>query len=232
MEGGNDISKNKGTTCTVKYTEAFINSIENYPFDDFLEVVREAHPEGRIWVIGSLVYGGIIRQLSELDGLGDFYRASPEKSPVDVDFLLEKHVPHVEWIRGWEPKRTTSKDLFYLRWDEKYRIDLNELHDFNSITVRNTLRKNKGERALPYNFESFLTGTPLNIQSIAFDPEERIVKGWRGIEAIEKRLIRGNEEYPEVTEYEARRRGISVETLIKNKAEELGFDFELPVDAN
>lgn len=217
-----------GGSVNEDYTRLFRRSLGEYPFDDFLDVVKKVHPEGKIWIIGGFVYRNIIEQLSKLDEFKEFYNAPPEKSPVDIDFLLENFVPHIEWIRGWEARRTTSKDLFYLSWDKKYRIDLNELHDFNSITVRNTLRKREGKRALPYNFDSFLTGTPLNIQSIAYDCEERIIKGRRGIEAIEKRIIKANEEYPEVTEYESRRKRISVDTLVRNKVEDLGFFYERP----
>ena len=90
-------------------------------------------------------------------------------------------------------------------------IDYVPLNKVYSITSRN----------LSPTIENFLTGVPLTIQYIAYDVYENKVIGEIGIDALRRRVIEINDVH--FAEYAARKKGISVEEMVKKKAESMGF---------
>ena len=199
-----------GNSYDSDFTSLFERSLVDYPFDEFLEIARQ-HSEGKIWVIGGFVYRNIIKEL---------YGTPYEKKPIDIDFLVEIHKTKTKCPEGWVDGRTTIGDLSFSKGNE-YRIDLNGLVNFHSIISRD----------FPEEIQSFYSGTPLDIQSISYDCEKRIVEGEVAIEAIKERVVQVN--YIKEAQWEAKRiseklgHSFSVPDLVRRKAGELDFDFKL-----
>jgi len=201
-----------------EFTEIFEQFLKNYPeFSEISEIARRnsramgRRGHGRIWIIGGFVYRPIIKSL---------YGEIPEPSQVDVDLLIQRGPASQDLFipKGWSPSITEAG---YLYLDKgKIRIDLNYLYSFHSIISRHTKP----------SFRHFFTGTPMDIQSLAYDLTDKDVGviGKRGIEAIKNRTVRINNF--EEAMFEAQKRGTSIEDLVKQKATELCFspDLKLP----
>ena len=93
----------------------------------------------------------------------------------------------------------------------KFSIDFVPLHNISSIL----------RRKLAPSIENYLTGTPLNVQSIAYDVMKGRLAGNIGLKAIAEKIIRINNK--EQAEIYALNKGISLEEMLKRKAESLGF---------
>ena len=203
-------SPRNGDGCDFDATTLFEKSLVDYPFDEFLEIARN-HSEGRIWIIGGFVYRNIIKEL---------YGTPYEKRPIDIDFLVEHHKEEVDRPRDWEIGRTFTGDLSFSKKDE-YKIDLNGLVNFHSIVSQNVDDP---------EIRHFYTGTPLNIQSISYDCEKKVVEGEAGINAIRKRHVEINniiEAQWEVRRINRKRNdSLSVDKYGSQKAAELGFSYK------
>ena len=191
-----------------EFTEVFEKSLMESPDSREIFDIVKRNSQGRIWIIGGFVYRNIIK---------DIYGEIPTPQEIDIDFLIERsskkrdlYVPE-----GWDIKITDYGNPYLLRG--KTRIDLNYLFSFHSIDVRK----------LRPRFKYFFTGTPLDIQSIAYDLTDTSVgvTGWRGIDAIKRKSVRINN--LEEAKFEASNRGISLEELVTQKAKELGFECDL-----
>lgn len=191
------------------YTEVFRDFLSETPeFGDFLNIATD-HSRGRIWVMGGFIYRNIMEYL---------YGKLPEKQFVDIDFLVENYTRgrEIKRPRGWEQELSHHGNLVFSKADGTHRISISSLKNFHSLV----------RRGLPPNIRHFYTGTPLDIQSITYDCDQGIVYGRRGINSISKRKIGVNN--LEETKYEAGRRKISLERFVRQRAEELNFDYSLP----
>ena len=190
-----------------EFTEIFEKFLKGYP--DFPEIsdIAERNSQGGIWIIGGFVYRNIIRNIP---GYGEI----SEPEIVDIDFMLERSSKERDLYapKGWDFKISEYGNPYLVR--EKTRIDLNYLRNFHSITTRK----------LEPNMEHFFTGTPLNIQSIAYDLTDKNVGviGECGIDAIKRRLVKINNS--EEAGYDAQIKGVSLEEFVIKKAKELGFE--------
>lgn len=199
-----------GNNCDFDATALFESSLVDYPFDDFLRIA-EKHSEGRIWIIGGFVYRNIIKE---------FY-GRPYEEPIDIDFLVEEHKTKTKCPEGWVDGRTTIGDLSFSKGN-KYRIDLNGLVNFHSIS----------SNSLSPEIQDFYTYNPLNIQAISYDCDRMIVEGEEAIEAIKNQRVEVN--YIKEALWEADRiskkigKPFSVNDLVRRKADELGFNYTLP----
>lgn len=189
------------------FSKLFNDFIRDSDIDEYITLVRR-NSKGRIWLIGGFVYKNIIEIIK-----------GKKQNVHDLDFLAENpsdiiHIPERNWIMGF----THYGNPFFVQSgrSEKVSIDLNYLPSFHSIVSRN----------LPPTIENFLSGTPLTIQSIAYDIDRRKIIGETGISAIIKELIEINN--IEESRYETERRKITLEKYIKQKAAELDFDWKLP----
>ncbi len=198
-----------------EFTEIFEQFLKTYPdFPEISEIARRnsrgmgRRGSGRVWIIGGFIYRPIIKKL---------YGEIPELSQIDIDFLIERGPAKEDLYipKGWEPKITNSGYPYLEK--EKIRIDLNYLFSFHSI-IRRSLRP---------RFKHFFTGTPLDIQSIAYDLTDKNIGviGKHGIDAIKRRIVKVNN--LEEAKFEAEKRGTSVEELVTQKAKELGFEADL-----
>lgn len=92
-----------------------------------------------------------------------------------------------------------------------YEIDYIPLENISSII----------RRGLEPTIENFLTGTPLNVQSIVYDVVNNKVMGDIGIKSIEDRVIAIND--MEQAKHRADKKGVTPNDLVTDIAEQ--FDF-------
>ncbi len=199
----------KSETEESVFTEIFEKFLKDYQeWPEILEIAKKNSynlgREGKIWIIGGFVYRPIIRAL---------YGEIPEPSQTDIDFLIERGSASEEVYapKGWDVKRTEA-GYFYLE-KGNIRIDPNYLYSFHSIISRHTIPE----------MRHFFPGTPMNIQSIAYDLTDKTVGviGKHGIVAIRNKIVQINN--PEEAIFESEKRGMRLEDFVREKAEELVF---------
>lgn len=189
--------------------EDFLRDSEE--FQEGLDIARRnSQNKSKIWLIGSYNYGHILNGI-----YGEIWKPKL----IDMDFLMENasREKGVYIPKGWTLKVSENYGNNYLlSGDSKARIDLNYLKSFHPIL----------SRKLRPRLRHFFTTTPLDIQSIACDVTGKCIRimGWRGIEAIKRKVVRINN--LEEAKYVAGEiMKISVEDLVRMKAEELGFGY-------
>ncbi len=179
-------------------THLFLDGTKDNPrLNEVLEIVK-SNSSGKIWLIGGFVYRTIASQLYGIP-----------KPEVDFDFIVEKTTEHFTLPKDWsvQQNRFGNPKLVH----ENNNIDYVPLDKVYSITSRN----------LPPTIENFLVGVPLTIQSIAYDVYENQIIGEMGIDALRRRVIEVNDIH--FAQYAASKKGISVEEMIKRKADSMRF---------
>ena len=186
-------------------TALFLEVVKNdLQLKEFYNIARK-RSRGKVFLIGSRVYGELAKII--------YGKYSPEER--DFDFLAEAPSRDKMIIpKGWELKFTDYGNPYFTRNNE--RIDLNFLINFNDLLLNN----------LKPTINNFLKISPLNIQAIAFDYSSKRIIGKRGIEAIKSGVLRVCNE--NTAENYARRKHKTIESILKEKAEELGFKYVLP----
>ncbi len=179
-------------------TQLFLDGVkDNKEFYKAIELVKY-NSSGKIWLIGGFLYRTIASQL---------YGAP--KPEVDFDFILETATEYLTLPEGWSIQQNRFGNPKFV--NGKTSIDYVPLNKVYSITSRN----------LSPTIDNFLTGVPLTIQSIAYDVSESKVIGEVGIDALRRRVVEVNEVH--FAEYAAHKKSISVEEMIRRKAESLRF---------
>lgn len=171
----------------------------------FLEVfdLVNRNSNGKIWLFGGYLYRNLIAAL---------YGRKPYS--YDIDFIVEERNEMLENVTGWNIKVNSYGVENYERMTNR-----------TSITdIRKVVRV---EGLKNFTIEEVITGTPLNIQSIAYDLQENRIIGQRGIEALRAKLIKVNNIAQ--AKFYAERKGKELKDIVIEKAEELGFDYKLPV---
>jgi len=172
------------------------------------DLAKQNAGPGKIWVMGGFVYRNVLRTAAVCPTF-------PEQ--LDVDFLIER-IPEGDLVvpEEWSQKITRDYgNLSFSRGDLK--IDLNYLQNFRSILVRN----------LAPTLENFFTGTPLDVQSIVYDPLERAVQGEIGIRSLLEKSVRINN--IQEAKYEAEKKGLTLRELVMRKANEISFGYDLTI---
>ncbi len=192
------------------YLEEFLKDSKEF-HEAFPIAKGNSQRGGRIWLIGSFGYRPIIRVVHGL---------IREPNIIDIDFLMEgtRKTESLYVPQGWEPH--ISEDYgnpYLLKEDGRVRIDLNYMKSFHPIIARK----------LNPRIRHFYPTTPTDLQSMTYDLTDRKIglRGWRGIEAIKRKVVRINN--LEEANFVAERRGISIDKLVKEKADELGFGYNL-----
>lgn len=156
---------------------------------------------GKAWLIGSIVYGSLITKLYDT-----------ELTVPDFDVIVEAHDVNIQ--PPWQ-RFTNSFQNLKLRKGEIV-VDLVPITNILSIRTR----------GLSPTIEHYLTGTPLTVQSIAFDIQAERLLGEVGLNAILTRTVAVNNW--QQAEANARRLGLTVRQCIENRAQKLGFTPVLP----
>ena len=179
-----------------------LNSIFNEIADnhtDYTAALRlvQQNSRGRIWVIGGFVFRNLASRL---------YGTPIQKS--DYDFMVEQMEPHLRLPQGWTEQRNSHGNPKIVG---PSTIDLIPLHNMWYFV-------NKG---ITPTIEGFLERTPLTIQSIAYDTVDKKVFGDVGIKALYEKTVTVH--HPEVAARIASLKGKTVEQLVREKADSLGF---------
>jgi hypothetical protein len=180
------------------YTEIFLNVAKRYPeFEEAVEIIK-ANSEGSSWLIGGFVCRAIIQELYGV----------PMSKDVDFDFIVE-NPKKLKLPEGWKIEQNSYGNPKFI--SSSYEIDYVPLTTVHSIT----------RRGLEPTFANYLSGTPLTIQSIAFDVKSQQVIGDIGIKAIRDKTVGIND--LEQAKHRAEKKGKTVEELVKGVADEFGF---------
>ncbi len=180
------------------YTQSFLKVANTYPeFKEALEIIRK-NSQGKAWLIGGFVCRSIIQ---------DLYGVTMSKD-VDLDFIIEKP-QDIEVPDGWGIEKNSYGNPKLV--GRSFEIDYIPLNNIHSIIRRN----------LEPTIENFLLGTPLNVQSIAYDVTENKVIGDIGIKSIEKKVIAIND--MEQAKHRAGKKGVTPEDLVRDIANQFGF---------
>ena len=123
----------------------------------------------KVWLIGGSVYRNIAHILYGAD-----------KPEVDFDFIIERPKENIILPNGWKLGQNRYGNPKFL--GSKFSIDFVPLHNISSIL----------RRKLAPSIENYLTGTPLNVQSIAYDVMKGRLAGNIGLKAIAEKIIRIN----------------------------------------
>ncbi|MDO8676694.1 MAG: hypothetical protein Q7K16_03550 [Candidatus Azambacteria bacterium] len=182
-------------------TKLFWESVkDNIDFKESADLVKKNSNGGGVWLIGGFLYQNIAVQLYGLE----------EQKAKDIDFIVENPADKIAFPNNWKEKTTSYNNPKFIRNDGLI-VDLVPLKEVNSIVRRN----------LPAIIENYLTGVPLNIQSIVFDINNNRVFGDIGIKALlDKTVAINNLEEAMVTSEHKKK---PIQQIIKEKAEALGF---------
>jgi hypothetical protein len=170
-------------------------------FQKVLRIVK-TNSEGKVWLIGGFLY-------KTLAGL--LYDYKPHIK--DFDFIIEKVKFPLTIPEAWEELKTSYNNPKLKRGD--LILDLVPLNNIHSIQRRN----------LNPSIENYLSGTPLTVQSIAFDIDSQEMMGEIGLKSLFDKVIAINnrEEYIHSTDKYG-------EVYSIQKAKELSFDYSLKVN--
>ena len=171
---------------------------KNECYQEALKIVK-SNFHGKVWLIGGAVYKTLL-----------FKNCNQTK---DFDFIVESPNKEIVLPEGWRIKNNRFGTLKFV--SEMKEIDFVPLKEVIHI-------KSKGLEA---TIENYLAYTPLNIHSIAYDIKKKKLLGEIGIAALEEKVIRVNDF--EMASKMVGKYGISLREMLKNKAQELGFDYEL-----
>ncbi|MBI2103161.1 hypothetical protein HYT55_04935 [Candidatus Woesearchaeota archaeon] len=187
------------------FTHIFHAGIQNSEeFREALDIAQK-NSYGYLWLVGGFLYRTVA---TELYGI--------TKPVVDVDFVAEVIAEDFFIPEGWKKVKTTLGSPRFRSGLKQ--VDLIPLSGVHSIIHRN----------LQPTIENYLTGVPLTVQSLAYDIHEEKVIGERGIDALQQQVVEVN--YLEGAQFEAQRKGLTLEALVKEKAFSLGFTAVVPYE--
>ena len=184
-----------------------------------LEIVRK-NSRGNIWLMGGMVYRP----------LANFLYGTPVP-PIDLDFIVDQGHDHegeygdiyscndIHLPEGWSITKSRYADARFFTNPKNslsLKIDVVQLKNFHSIQSRNLLP----------TIENFLSGTPLTIQSIAYDIDKKEIMGNVGLSALLERKV--GVHYLNEARYFAHKRKIDLHEMIRQKAASLGFEAIYP----
>ncbi len=185
-------------------TQAFLRGTRDVPeYREALEIVR-ANASGKIWLIGGFIFRSIAEQLYGVQRTG-----------VDLDFIVENPASEFNLPEGWKITYNRLGNPKFVNGPKE--IDFVPLGNIYSIK----------QRGLEPKIEHYLTGVPLTIQSIAYDIEEGRLIGERGFNALRRRVVEVN--HFGFALYGAEKKELSLNEMIREKAESLGFKAIYPL---
>jgi len=170
-------------------------------FTDALEITRK-NSFGKIWLIGGALYKTLVQGL---------YRTG--KTTKDFDLIVEKARKQLVLPAGWQRNKNRFGNPKF--FNGELEIDFIPLEEIYYI------KKNKLEPRI----ENFLAGVPLNIHFLVYDILDDRIFGDVGIKALEEKVVRVYN--LKMANYCARKYNKTVDTMVKEKARDLGFKADL-----
>lgn len=157
---------------------------------------------GKIWLIGGYVYRTLASQL---------YKIQPPK--IDLDFIVEKAPQKPALPPGWWVEKNNFGNYKYI--SKNLSLDIVPITNIHSIITNN----------LEPTIENYLLGTPLTVQSIAYDVTNKQVIGKVGIRAVSTRTVAIHN--LGAIQYLSKKYDRSIDSYILEKANSLGFKAEI-----
>lgn len=178
-----------------------MNNIEgDADFIEAVDIVTQNTGGGGIWLIGGFVYRSIASSLYQLP-----------KPRADLDLIVENPLEKLELPGSWTLSKNSYGNPKFIKKSSGVEIDFIPITAIHSII----------RRGLQPTIENFLSGTPLNVQSICYDVKNKKVIGETGIKAIMGKTVRINDIVKAAVYSE--KKGKSINQIIKEKASALGF---------
>lgn len=168
-----------------------------------VNIVRK-NSSGKIWLIGGFVYRNIASIMY-----------GTQKPKVDLDFIVEIPINKFNLPEGWIIQRNKFGNPKFVNGEKM--IDYVPLRSIYSIISRD----------MEPTIYNYLSGTPLTVQSIAYDLQEKKIIGNTGINSLINRIVAVNN--LEFAEYAAKKKGTSIRELLQKKAESMNFNTLLPL---
>jgi hypothetical protein len=188
----------------MNYLDIFLKEANKYSeFDEAKEIVKK-NSKGNIWLIGGFIYRNIVAGLY-----------GTEKPKVDLDFIIEKPIKKFDLPKNWfiSKSRMGSPKLIGPNFDIDF-VPLDNLYSVKMFNLKPTI-------------ETFLSTTPLNIQSVVYDLKNNKLIEEKSFNAITNKLIIPTEN-EEIRKYVAEKKEMPFLDYLKRYAQELGFDYLLP----
>ncbi len=187
----------------MNFTELFLKVAKTYPeYEEAVGMVK-ANSAGHVWLIGGFVCRSIIQELYGI----------PMSKEVDLDFVVEKARP-ITVPDGWKLEQNKYGNPKLV--GPTYEIDYIPLESVHSVL----------RRGLAPTIENFLSGTPLNVQSIAFDITNNQIIGEIGIKSIKDKVVAIND--LEQAKHRAAKKGVTPNDLVTNIASQFQFQAVYP----
>lgn len=185
---------------TKDITELFLEATnDNMDFKEAIDIVKN-NTTGGCWLIGGFVYRNIANSLY-----------NTPKPKVDLDFIVEKPLEEIKILNSWIISKNSYGNPKLIK-DTGLSIDFVPLSNVHSIL----------RRGIMPTIENFLTGTPLNIQSICYDIINNKVIGEIGIKAIIEKTVSVND--IEQAKIYSEKKHKSINQIIGEKATDLNFE--------
>ncbi len=165
-------------------------------FHEAKQVVYQ-NSRGKVWLVGGFLY----RHLAHL-----LHNSPPPDC--DLDFIVTEREPMLKLPSDWREEHNSFGNPRLV--SSKCRIDLIPLNNIYSIL----------QRGLSPTINNYFYGVPLTIQAMAYDLQEQNILG-DGFWALYQKIVGVHN--LKFAEDLATKQGKSVEELVKEKAESLGF---------
>ncbi len=171
-------------------------------FEEALDMIKK-NSSGKIWLIGGFLYKNLVAELY----------GTCKKPAKDIDLIVEKANKKLILPTGWKKETNTfgNPKLF----NERIEID------FIPLDKMYYIKKYKLKPCINSHLES----VPLNIHYLVYDIFNNEIIGDIGIRALEKKVVSAYN--LEMLKYGAKKYNTTVNDMIKEKADALGFRAEL-----
>jgi hypothetical protein len=187
----------------MNYLDIFLEEANKYSeFKKAKDIVRKNSDEN-VWLIGGFIYRNIVAGLYGI-----------EKPEVDLDFIVKKSKKKWNLPEDWKVtvSRMGSPKFIGPNFDIDF-VPLNNLYSAKKFNLAPTI-------------ETFLSTTPLNVQSIVYDVNNNKLIGEKGIWAIKNKLIIPTEN-KQIREYVEEKKEMPFLDYLKKYAKELNFNYKL-----
>ena len=172
-------------------------------FVEAVKIIRD-NSHGKIWMIG----GGVYRPIA-----ANLY-GTPLPA-VDRDFIVEEIKLPFKLPPGWIVGRNRHGNPKFILEGTKRSIDYVPIDTTHSIVAR----------GIEPTIENYLSGTPLTVQSVAYDVLSKQVIGDVGLHTISEKRVRVNN-YAEAI-HGSERKGMTLKEYIQKIADSLGFKADI-----
>ena len=195
----------------------FESSIErniegNLEFQEALNIAKLNSLEGKIFLVGGFVYRTLAKELYDIN----------DKQIFDIDFIIENPInpDEITIPSGWTLINTHHKDPRFIQ--DQRQVDVFPLN--HALRLPNYDKVD--EMSVDEKLNNYFSMVPLNIQSIAYDLDEKRILGEIGKKSLLDRQIKVNGIEECISFCKSRK--MSIHKFIRDKAEGLQFEAVFP----